>query len=66
MPTTTSVAVQLLPHAPYQLRHQAKVHCGARARAHDTTLAQFMIDTLRERFETTPHADESAQRAAAR
>jgi hypothetical protein len=62
MPTTTSVAVQLLTRVPHQLRHRAKVHRGA----HDTMLAQFVIDTLRERLETTPHADESAQRAAAR
>jgi hypothetical protein len=35
MPTTTSLAVQLLIRVPYQLRHRAKVHCGA----HDTTHA---------------------------
>jgi len=52
MPTTTCVTVQLLTRVPYQLRHRAKVHCGP----HDTTL----------RLETTPHADQSAQRAAAR
>jgi hypothetical protein len=61
MPTTTSVAVQLT-RVPYQLRQRAKVHCGP----HDATLAQFVIDTFRERLETTPHADESAQRAGAR
>jgi hypothetical protein len=62
MPTTTSAAVQLLTPVPYQLRRRAKVHCGA----HDTTLAQFVIDALRERLETTPRADESGRRAAAR
>jgi hypothetical protein len=62
MPTNTSAAVQLLTRVPYQLRHRAKVHYGA----HDATLAQFVIDALRERLETTPHADESGGRAAAR
>ena len=61
MPTTTSAAVQLLT-VPYQLRHRAKVHCGAL----HTTLAQFVIDALRERLETTPRVAESGRRAAAR
>ena len=62
MPTTTSTAVRLLTRVPYQMRHRAKVHSGA----HDATLAQFVIDALRERLETTPHADESEGRAVAR
>ena len=62
MPTTTSAAFQLVTRVPYQLRHRAKVHWGA----HDTTLAQFVIDAHLERLQRTPRADESGRRAAAR